>query len=86
MLQTVTKLILAMVWQQGEDHCIHDRNFQNADDEKQCIATVRISKKKPQELLVQFLPPRGEATEGACKISPDSKTAQQQTCSVDSRR
>ena len=39
--QTATKLTVAMVWQQGEDHCTCDRNFQNADGEKQCIATVR---------------------------------------------
>ena len=34
-------LTVAMVWQQGEDHRAHDRNFQNADDKRQCIATVR---------------------------------------------
>ena len=78
-------LTVALVWQQGEDHRTCDRNFQNADDKRQCIATVRSRKRKPLWLHVQFLPPRGEATAGAYQHSPASKTAQQrergETCS-----
>ena len=48
---------------------------QSSHSERQCGATRRVSKKKLQELLVQFLPPRGEAAKGACQTSPDSKTA-----------
>ena len=50
-----------------EDHRLHARNFQNADA-KNRVEPQASFQKEPRELLVPFLPPRGEARTGTCSV------------------
>ena len=51
----------------GEDHRARDRNFQNADDKRQCIATVRDKRERRSSCMSSSPPPRGEGARPPCR-------------------